>query len=157
MEIRKITIYSIFVVTVAYGIYFHFLSDNSAHIPAPDISPMPTVDIPIDTTAIGESNGIIQDKTIESRPASTIGRSRNPFLKEDAKRIDRAGGNKRPEYTRPTVSAVSPGGADTFVIANGRLLRIGESIGVWKLMKAESGRALFAGPGGSIWVRIGGG
>ena len=156
MERRKLIIYAIFVVTSAYGVYFHFLSDGGKKKTVNQPRPAE----PVATTYIGatDESAAVPDlvKKAEIRQPTADKRSRNPFLKYNDTQAVNVPDSRPVMADRPALSAVSPGGSDAFVIANGRILKIGESAGVWKLLKAEDGKALFDGPGGSVWVKIGG-
>jgi hypothetical protein len=156
MERRKIIIYAIFSVTVLYGIYFHFLSGDSKKSPGPAARPSMEVDaafaLPMGEDLSGRDPGQVSD----IRPGVIGEGHRNPFLKKNTGKESGERTGRRIQYTRPNLSAISAGGPDTFVIANGRVLKIGDSIGAWKLLEAENGRALFAGPEGPVWIDIGG-
>jgi hypothetical protein len=82
--------------------------------------------------------------------------NRNPFKNNNINQGIKISSGTPVRYAKPMVSAISVDGSGTFVIANNKVIKIGEKIGVWKLVKAESERALFGGPDGSIWVKLGG-
>lgn len=155
MERRKIIIYVIFLVTLGYGVYFHFLSGDSKTTRRHGTGPATAINaalvlppLPDSTFRNGENSNDTPLIVQNSRP-------RNPFLKKTRSHASAPIAAKPVHYAKPIVTAISPGGTDTFVIANGRLLRIGETIGAWTLINAENGRALFSGPGGMIWVKVG--
>jgi hypothetical protein len=156
MERRKIIIYAIFAVTLAYGIYFHFLSGDSKAEYQPDVNPS----APARAAFVMPDTGgpLIRDdeNPKDIRPVRNNDRPRNPFLRESKGKASSFHAGKPVQYAKPTISAISPGGPETFVVANNRILKIGESTGVWTLVKAENGQALFSGPNGSIWIKIGG-
>jgi hypothetical protein len=156
MERRKIIVYIIFVIVAAYGFHFHFLSGKSAvkqnsPASAPVISKAKIASIPeaeLPDQEISLSN--------EIQPARQTLRSRNPFKnKKSGQRITPV--FREPvRHSKPDVSAISADGSETFVIANNKIIKIGERIGVWTLVRAEPERALFDGPDGTVWVNLGG-
>ena len=57
---------------------------------------------------------------------------------------------------RPNITAISNDGPESLVIANNKVIRIGEFVGKWRLSRVESEKALFEGPDGAIWIYLGG-
>lgn len=156
MERRKIIIYAIFVVSLAYGIYFHFLSGDSKTESLPEVNPPAPARAALVIPDSGDSLLRNNEEPKDIQPVQNNDLPRNPFLKVPEKRVSSPHSGRAVQYARPTISAISPGGPDSFVIANNRILKIGEFTGVWKLVQVENNRALFSGPNGSVWVKIGG-
>ena len=155
MQSRKSIIYLIFAATVAYGFYFHFLSDRSG-------------------TSSGESEsnreslmalaGSRNDRPAALQSAAARDETEVPDWKRDPFRKT---ANVNPTVTRkspsrniipdkPEVSAISGTGREAMVIADGRMLKIGEKTGPWRLINVGNQAALFDGPGGRTWIRLGG-
>lgn len=155
MERRKIIIYSIFFIVAAYGFYFHFLSgETKKEIGAPARSNA-TIQANVSGIEPILSEPLIGD-TLQTQPTLRNPGNRNPFKNNNINQGIKISSRTPVRHARPNVSAISMDGSGTFVIANNRVIKIGEKIGVWRLVKAESERALFDGPDGSIWVKLGG-
>ncbi len=155
MDRRKIIIYSIFIIVVAYGFYFHFLSGE----------PAKKIDTPArfyDTMQanISSAEQILTERKVEEtneyQPNVRHTRERNPFENKNINQGKKPTAGIPVRYARPNVSAISVGGSETFVIANNKIIKIGETVGVWRLIKVESEKALFNGPDSTIWVSLGG-
>lgn len=156
MERRKIIIYSIFVVTVIYGIYFHFLSgEPTGKNPEPALS---AGVVQASITAPDMNNNTDREIAVENTGFKKIENNtgRNPF--QNPKFHSHKSSYSRPavKYVKPVLTAISLDGDDTFVVVNNKIIKIGEYVGAWKLLKAEKGRALFESPSGSAWIKLGG-
>jgi hypothetical protein len=83
MEIRKIIVYSIFVVAVIYGIYFHFLSGETVKkTPEPVQTESPiqaTISAPVEDGHTEPKIAIELDKIPETQKKTR----RNPFKKTE--------------------------------------------------------------------------
>jgi hypothetical protein len=83
MELRKIIVYSIFVVAVIYGIYFHFLSGETVKkIPEPVRTESPiqaTISAPVEDGHIEPKLTIELDKIPKTKNKTR----RNPFKKSE--------------------------------------------------------------------------
>lgn len=156
MNRRKIIVYSIFVVVATYGFYFHFLSgETKKRTP----TPVPSGDT-IQAGAIAgpdlnEPVRAVSDSSA-NQPVLRRYKSRNPFEARNAHHEDSPTASTPVHYSRPDISAISRDGSESLVIANNKVIRIGERIGDWKLMKVESDKALFDGPEGAVWIYLGG-
>jgi hypothetical protein len=156
MNRRQIIIYSIFAVVSVYGIYFHFLSGEPTK--------QAEIKTPTANTAVGSApdsfeipvpaNDIV--KVPDSSSAIQRYPTRNPFKNRNANYIKKPAAGIPINSARPNITAISGNGAEALVIADNKVIKIGEKIGNWKLVRVESEKALFDGPGGSIWVYLGG-
>ncbi|UCC78673.1 MAG: hypothetical protein JSW64_10365 [Candidatus Zixiibacteriota bacterium] len=155
MERRKIIIYSIFIIVAAYGFYFHFLSGETDKNTSAPLHTDATIRANISEVETELAKPSIKDTTEQKATLRSPG-NRNPFENNNINQGVKISSGKPVRYARPIISAISVDGSGTFVIANNKVIKIGEKIGVWKLVKAESERALFDGPDGSIWVNLGG-
>lgn len=155
MERRKIIIYSIFFIVSAYGFYFHFLSGETKKEIGTPVQINATIQAGISEVEPVLTGPSVGD-TVNQKPALRNPGNRNPFKNNNINQGIKISSGTPVRHTRPNVSAISVDGSGTFVIANNKVIKIGEKIGVWRLVKAESERALFDGPDGSIWVKLGG-
>jgi|GEM_PF-2346291 len=156
MERRKIIVYSIFVIVAAYGFHFHFLSGKSTvKQNSPGSAPVMSK---AKIASISEAEMPDQEisRLNDIQLAEQTIKSRNPFKNNKSGRRISPVSAKPVRHTRPKVSAISADGSEAFVIANNKIIKIGEKIGVWTLVRAESERALFDGPDGTVWVNLGG-
>jgi hypothetical protein len=155
MQSRKSIIYLIFAATVAYGFYFHFLSDrsgtssgeNESNLLSPAAMTGNRTDRPV-----ALQSAMVRDKI------KVPDWKRDPFRKTARTNPTVTGKNPSKNIIpdKPRVSAVSGTGGEAMVIADGRMLKIGEKIGPWKLVDVGNQAALFDGPGGRTWIRLGG-
>ncbi|UCE66602.1 MAG: hypothetical protein JSU85_00885 [Candidatus Zixiibacteriota bacterium] len=155
MERRKIIIYSIFLIVAAYGFYFHFLAGE----PSKEVNTPAPINDTMQASISGDEE-IIADRTTEKSNEYQLtlryNRQRNPFENKNVYRGKKPAGGIPVRYAKPNVSAISMGGSGTFVIANNKIIKIGETVGVWRLVKVESEKALFDGPDSTIWASLGG-
>jgi hypothetical protein len=157
MQRRTVIIYSIFVVTVIYGAYFHFLSGD---VNETGISPdSPRIDIAGPPTTASAAVFPIQT-SVERAEAEDDQETwlRDPFRNN---RGYRAPSRPQPpmqtqKLQRPKLSAVSISEAGAMAVVDGRVIAVGEKIGPWRLIEVTEDAALFEGPENSIWVRLGG-
>ncbi len=150
-------IYSIFVVTIIYGAYFHFVSgDGNKDRVSLDSSRVDVPD-PIMTATV-------TDLPIQSSARQGEGRSTEEEWLGDPFRNDRKSNRsaapkpvkKRSQVRKPQLSAISVSEGGAMAVVDGRIVAVGEKIGSWRLIKVTDDAALFKGPESSIWVRIGG-
>jgi len=154
MGYRTIAIYGVFVITVAYGIYFHFLSDNSVKI------------VPVGSATAAGPLSIApharQDISSARNPSGSIYISdswkKDPFRIDRGERLDRVATNSNmvPLFEKPRLSAISKSGYTRAAVVNGKIMQIGESIGGWRLINITDDSALFESPVGPEWVKLGG-
>jgi len=156
MERRKAIIYSISIIVAAYGFHFHFLSGESVTKSNSSASTPVISKAKVTSTMEDELSAQIISSSMEVKPAEQTGKSRNPFKNNKADQRNNPISGTPIQYARPSVSAISSDGRSTFVIANNKIIKIGETVGVWRLIKVESEKALFDGPDGTIWVSLGG-
>ncbi len=155
MELRKLLIYLIFAATVVYGVHFHFFANRDR-----------------ESTAQFETGRESKDGSVEAQggihaelvATAAVGKGsglewkRDPF-KNDGQKGNQAVRKITPEIrlpAKPKVSAISRTGGQVMVVANGRVIRIGEKTGPWRLVDVGDEAALFDGPGGLTWIRLGG-
>ncbi len=155
MERRKIIIYSIFIIVAAYGFYFHFISGETNKKTSAPVRTNATIQASIPEIEPVFTDPSVVDTAVQEPTLRSPG-NRNPFKNNNINQGIKISSGKPVRHARPIISAISVDGSGTFVIANNKVIKIGEKIGVWKLIKAESERALFDGPDGSIWVKLGG-
>jgi hypothetical protein len=152
---RKVIINLIFLIVAVYGIYFHFLSGKPSK--NNDTPAQVNNGIQSDISAAGQ---ILSEWKVEEaaeyQTALQHNRERNPFENKNINRGYKPGAGIPVRYARPNVSAISLNGSNSCVIANDKIIKIGETVGVWKLVKVESEKALFAGPDSTIWANLGG-
>jgi hypothetical protein len=155
MELRKLIIYLVFAATVAYGVHFHFLANRDREIsgqfePGGQLSASPA-DVQGNLQArIGSGMDHTANQDLEWK--------RNPF-RNDRRVEKKAVRSSTPRIEvpdKPTISAISRTGGQVMVVADGRVLRIGEKTGPWRLVDVRNDAALFDGPGGRTWIRLGG-
>jgi len=160
MERRKIIIYAISAIVFVYGIYFHFFSGEglfgAKKTPPPtQQSAVPEVVAPPVLAAAPAIPSI-------SKPANEVEFkdkwSRDPFRhdRQSAPMPLSTNTVAREEYPPPRISAISNMGGERMAIVDGKLLQIGGMSGVWRLIQIVDDKALFAGPDGRVWVKLGG-
>ncbi len=157
MQRRTVIIYTMFVVALIYGTYFHFLSGDgnkdgisrdSSGIKVPDPVMAATVpDLPMQSSARQGDYNNNEDEW-----------SGDPFRNDQKyKRSPKPKAVKKVQRVKkPQLSAISVSEAGAMAVVDGRIVAVGEKIGSWRLIKVTDDAALFKGPEGSIWVRIGG-
>lgn len=155
MERRKIIIYTISVLVFAYGIYFHLFSGEGLFG-----NQEQTRDVahPIAASVKIAAPAVIPPQESSNLPKSNDSWVRNPFSNNGhgARRQSSAPILTRREAIPPRISAISNLGGEKMAIVDGKLLQVGEYSGEWRLVKIDDDRALFAGPDGNIWVKLGG-
>lgn len=158
MEIRKIAIYSLFGLVVIYGFYFHFFSGEGTINRGKSHTPVMESSASANRTAAAGS----MVRTTEIPPASPeiivkkwkkdpFFNRRNYKTNSSVTRLD-----KPDNANKPRLSAISRANGTRMAVVNGRVLRIGDSVGVWRLDKIASKAARLKGPDGSIWIKLGG-
>lgn len=157
MQPRTVIIYSIFVVTIIYGAYFHFVSgDGNKDRVSLDSS---RVDVPVSIMT-----ATVTDRPIQSVVLQGEGRNIEEEWLGDPFRNDRKSNRsaapksvkKRSQVRKPQLSAISVSEGGAMAVVDGRIVAVGEKVGSWRLIKVTDDAALFKGPESSIWVRIGG-
>lgn len=157
MERRTVIVYSIFVVAVIYGAYFHFLSgdgnmeDASLDSSRIEVSGPATVAIVADLQ-IQSSAGQKEDRNDEEKWNGDPFRDDHKYRKSAPPKSVK----KTRQVRKPQLSGISVSEAGAMAVVDGRIVAVGEKIGPWHLIEVTKDAALFKGPGGSIWVRIGG-
>ena len=157
MQPRTVIIYSIFVVTIIYGAYFHFLSGDgnkdkvsldSSRVDVSDPIMTATVtDLPIQSTALqGEV------KNIEEEWLGDPFRNDHKYKKSPAPKSVK----KKSQVRKPQLSAISVSEGGAMAVVDGRIVEVGEKVGSWRLIEVTKDAALFKGPERSRWVRSGG-
>jgi len=164
VERRKIIIYIIFAVTVAYGIYFHLLSGETS--PKKPGVPQQQAASPVNAQrqtvapAMAAASIIPQStpKTASKDKSIKDDWKRNPFARGRAPKIASPVKTARgvPIPRKPRVSAISNTKDGKMDIADGKILRIGESINKWTLVDIRDDAALFRCSAGSFWIKLGG-
>ncbi|MEE9553662.1 MAG: hypothetical protein V3W18_05140 [candidate division Zixibacteria bacterium] len=158
METRKIIILSLFAIVVIYGFYFHFLSGNGAFNNSNAGTPI--VEAP---EAVGRA---ANDLTLSKMSAISPGLSevrteewkKDPFLNNRNYKLNTSA-NRHEEPTaglKPRLSAISYSNGIWMAVVNGKVTRIGEIVGEWRLDEIAGKAARFRGPDGSIWIKLGG-
>lgn len=157
MERRTVIVYSIFVMAVIYGAYFHFLSGDgntgeaSLDSSRIEVSAPATVakvtDLPIQSSA-----GQKEDRNKEEEWNGDPFRDDHKYRKSTPLKPVK----KTRQVRKPQLSGISVSEAGAMAVVDGRIVAVGEKIGPWHLIEVTKDAALFKGPGGSIWVRIGG-
>lgn len=157
MQSRTVITYTVFVVAVIYGTYFHFLSGDgnkdgisrdSSAIKVPDpVMAAAVADLPMQSSARQEDDNNNEDEWIGDpfRNDQKHKRSSKPKAVKKVQRVK-----------KPQLSAISVSEAGAMAVVDGRIVAVGEKIGSWRLIEVTDDAALFKGPEGSIWVRIGG-
>ena len=157
MQRRKVIIYSIFAATLAYGAYFHFLLDDGnrsrvsrAPFQTDDVGPAmagANANSPTQSSARGMKDGKGAEEWIG-----------DPFRNDHKyrKRSTPLSVKKTPVVQRPRVSAISISELGAMAVVDGRVVAIGERIGHWSLIEVTEDAALFEGPQGSVWIKLGG-
>lgn len=157
MQPRTMIIYTVFVVALIYGMYFHFfsgdgnkdgISRDSSGIKAPDPVLAATVaDIPAQSSARQGDDINYEDgwKGDPFRNDQKYKKSPKPKAAPKVRRVK-----------KPQLSAISVSETGAMAVVDGRIVAVGEKIGSWRLIEVTDDAALFKGPEGSIWVRIGG-
>lgn len=157
MQPRSVIINTVFVVAVIYGTYFHFLSGDgnrdgisrdSSGVKVPDpVMAASVVDLPVQSSARQGDDNNNEDGWIGDpfRNNQKYKRSSKPKSVKTVQRVK-----------KPQLSAISVSEAGAMAVVDGRIVAVGETIGSWRLIEVTDDAALFKGPEGSIWVRIGG-
>ncbi len=157
MERRTVIVYSIFAAAVIYGAYFHLLSGggnkgeaslDSSRVEVSDPAMVATVTgLPIQTSA---PQG--KDWDNEEDWIGDPFRDDHKYRKSAAPRSVR----KIRQVRKPQLSAISVSEGGAMAVVDGRIIAVGEKVGPWRLIEVTREAALFKGPGGSTWIRIGG-
>lgn len=157
MQPRTVIIYTVFVVALIYGTYFHLLSGDgnkdgisrdSSGIKVPDPVMAATVaDLPIQSSARKGDDNNNEDEWIGD-PFRNDQKYKKPSKPKSVKKVQRV--------KKPQLSAISVCEAGAMAVVDGRIVAVGEKIGSWRLIEVSDDAARFKGPEGSIWVRIGG-
>lgn len=157
MQRRRVIIYSIFVATLAYGAYFHFLSDDGnrsrvSHAPSGTEVPGPAMAAAVTSPSVQSSAREGQGKNSEEK---WIG---DPFRNDHKYRRPSApiSVEKNRVVQRPRLSAISVSELGSMAVVDGRVVAVGEKVGDWRLIEVTEDAALFKGSEGSIWVKLGG-
>ncbi len=158
MKVRQTIIYSLFFVSVAYGFYFHVLSDqggkryNPGHTDGTIINSFAPTDITPVYAAVTKAS------SANNPPAKNRKWGRNPFRNKskDSEAPSITPSAAIVKFREPRLTIVSVAENDTLIMANGRIMAVGDMLGEWKLIKIARTNALFAGPGGSYWAKLGG-
>lgn len=157
MERRTVIIYSIFIVAVIYGAYFHFFSgtvnksraslDSSRIDVTGPTTTAAVADLPFQSTARQGDDSNNEDGWIGDpfRNDQKYKKSSEPKAVTKVQRVK-----------KPQLSAISVSEAGAMAVVDGRIVAVGEKIGFWRLIEVTDDAARFKGPEGSIWVRIGG-
>ncbi len=157
MERRTVIVYSIFVMAVIYGAYFHFLSADgdkgraSLDSSKTDVSGPVTIatvaNIPTQSAArqaVGEDN--------EEKWGGDPFRNDRKYRKSPAPKSVK----KIRKVKKPQLSAISMSEGGAMAVVDGRIVAVGEKVGSWRLIEVTENAARFEGQEGSIWVRLGG-
>jgi len=154
MGYRKIAVYGIFVLTLAYGIYFHFLGNDSVRIITAD---------PATIAASVQSPSTVSPAITLEKPPSRPGFisdiwERDPFRFSRSLQAAPVGktSDPNPKPGKPRLSAISRSGDRNMAVVDGRIMQVGESVGKWQLIEVTEDSALLEGPEGRVWIRIGG-
>jgi hypothetical protein len=157
MERRKVVIYSIFIVTLIYGGYFHFFSDKGYGDRTPDT--LSRIGVPGAAMVAASANPT-------NHPSSGAREERNgaeewgidPFRNDLKYRRPSAPATIKENriLRQPRLSAVSVSKHGSMAVVDGRVVAVGQKIGDWRLMEVTENAALFEGPEGPVWVKLGG-
>lgn len=157
MQGRKVIIYSIFVATLAYGAYFHFLSDDGnsgrvSHAPSGTEVPGPAMAAAVTSPSAQLSARKEKGRNSEEKwfgdPFRNDRKHRKPSTPISVE--------KTRVVQRPRLSAISVSELGSMAVVDGRVVAVGEKVGPWRLIEVTEDAALFKGPEGSIWVKLGG-
>ncbi len=156
MQRRTVIIYSIFVVTIIYGAYFHFFSGggnkgkaslDSSHADVPGPATATVTDLPIQSSARQREGRNSEEKWIG-----------DPFRNDHKyRRLSMPSSvEKTRQAQEPQLSAISISKVGAMAVVDGKVVAVGEKVGAWRLIEVTEDAAQFKGPEGSIWVRLGG-
>jgi hypothetical protein len=155
METRTKIIYGVFAASVIYGFYFHVIrNDDDDRVSSP--SPPPSAE-----RVVMAKSQVLETPTPEWKTGragdSNIDWERDPFKN---KRHQRRQANnhieKRRKLTPPRLTAVSKGSGNNMAVVDGQIVEVGGRIGPWRLIRIADNAALFDGPDGQVWVKLGG-
>lgn len=158
MEIRKIAIYSLFGLVVIYGFYFHFFSGERAINRGK--SHTPVMESSASANRVAAAGSTVRAPKIPLASPEIIVKmwKKDPFFNNrDYKTNASVTRFDKPDNAdEPRLSAISRANGIKMAVVNGRVLRIGDSVGVWRLDEIASKAARLKGPDGSIWIKLGG-
>lgn len=147
MERRTVIVYCIFAAAVIYGAYFHLLSagENKGEVSGPATAATVRA-LPIQSPVPQGEDRDNEEEWIGDpfRDDHKYRKSATPISVRKIKQV-----------RKPQLSAISVSEGGAMVVVDGRILAVGEKVGPWHLVKITRDAALFEGPGGSTWIRIG--
>lgn len=158
MELRKIAIYSLFVLAVIYGFYFHFLGGERTISKAKSNTPVMESSVSVNRV-VTAGNAHRKPEIAPASPEIIVKKwKKDPFFNyrnyktnSSVNRLD-----KPDNANKPRLSAISRANGIKMAVVNGKVLRIGDRIGVWRLNEIANKAARFKGPDGSVWIKLGG-
>ena len=155
METRKIIIYALFVLAVVYGFYFHFLNGRTAQKES-NASDVDRGKGTSSAVAAVPSQLPEQARPTANRPDDKW--VKNPF-KNDRNRVNITPAQAAvsiPDMNLPHLSAISSVRGEKMAIVDDKIMRVGGRIESWRLERITDDSALFSGPDGFVWVKLGG-
>jgi hypothetical protein len=154
MELRKKIVYGIFAVSVVYGFYFHVIREDgintdSAEDMLSSNSPIAAANLSGPGTALAAEEPARLDDSPEEW-------SRNPFRYQRHANGPKKKNVAEPrKLTLPRLTAISRSSGKSMAAVNGQIIEVGNKIGPWRLIQITRDAALFEGPHGRIWVKLG--
>ena len=151
MEIRKIAIYSLFILVAIYGFYFHFLGGEGAVNGEKS-------NTPVMESSVSANRVIADGSTVRSPEIIVKEWKKDPFLNNrNYKTNSSVTRYDEPDNTnKPRLSAISSSIGIKMAVVDGKVLRVGENVGVWRLDEITDKAARLKGPDGSVWIKLGG-
>jgi hypothetical protein len=157
MQRRKVIIYSIFVVTLVYGAYFHFFSGDGNGNRVSDA--LFRIDTPGPAMVVASANPLTQPSSGGKEDSnSALKWISDPFRNDHEYRRPSApiSAKENQVLQRPRLSAISASEHGSMAVVDGRVVAVGQKVGDWRLIEVTEEAALLEGPEGPVWVKLGG-